>query len=46
MIKDLCQALDMGIEARHTEAMRSKLNRLAERGRPRKTPTGRFTHVL
>jgi hypothetical protein len=46
VVKDVCRALDVGIEARHTEAMRSKLNRLAERGWLRKRPTGRFTHAL
>ncbi|MFF3879436.1 hypothetical protein [Streptomyces sp. NPDC001978] len=46
MVKQVCKAVGMGAEPRFLEPMRGKLNRLAERGWLRKTPTGQFTAVL
>ncbi|MGP4009122.1 hypothetical protein [Streptomyces sp. 4N124] len=46
MAQDVCRVLGVSTEARHREALRSKLNRLADRGWLRKTPAGRFTRTL
>jgi hypothetical protein len=41
MAKDVCAALDLGVEPRQVE--RGKLSRLAQCGWLRKTASGRFT---
>ncbi|UXY33160.1 hypothetical protein N8I87_43385 (plasmid) [Streptomyces sp. HUAS TT20] len=46
MTQDVCRLLGISAEPRFREAMRSRLNRLAERGWLHKTPTGRFITVL
>lgn len=46
MAQDVCQLLSIDVEPRFREAMRSRLNRLADRGWLHKTPTGRFITVL
>ncbi|MFE9453394.1 hypothetical protein [Streptomyces sp. NPDC006739] len=46
MAQDVCRLLSIGAEPQVREAMRSRLNRLTERGWLHKTPTGRFTTVL
>ncbi|MGP4002296.1 hypothetical protein [Streptomyces sp. 8N706] len=46
MAQDVRRLLGVGTEPRLRESMRSTLKRLADRGRLRKTATGRFTAVL
>lgn len=46
MAQDVCRLLSIDVEPRLREAMRSRLNRLADRGWLHKTPTGRFITVL
>lgn len=46
MVKQVCRELGMSLEPARSEAMRSKLNRLAERGWLRKLADGKFTTTL
>ncbi|MFD7185365.1 winged-helix domain-containing protein [Streptomyces sp. NPDC059904] len=46
MVKQVCGELRMSKEPARSEAMRSKLNRLAERGWLRKLADGKFTTTL
>lgn len=46
MVKQVCRELEMSTELARSEAMRSKLNRLAERGWLRKLPDRKFTAAL
>ncbi|MFI8194487.1 hypothetical protein ACIF8T_38205 [Streptomyces sp. NPDC085946] len=46
MVKQVCAELGMSTELAHSEALRAKLNRLAERGWPRKLADGKFTTTL
>jgi hypothetical protein len=46
MVKQVCCELGMSQEPARSEAMRSKLNRLAERGWLRKLADGKFTTTL
>jgi hypothetical protein len=46
MVKQVCAELGMSTEPARSEAMRSKLNRLAERGWLRKLADGKFTTTL
>ncbi|MER5687991.1 hypothetical protein [Streptomyces sp. NPDC002205] len=46
MAQFVCRLLGISAEPRFREAMRSRLNRLADRGRLRQTPAGRFAAVL
>lgn len=42
-VKGVCQALDTGLEPRHTESMRAKLKRLVRRGILTERKPGLFT---
>ncbi|GGX41525.1 hypothetical protein [Streptomyces noursei] len=42
-VKDVCQALDTGLEPRHTESTRAKLKRLVRRGILTEPEPGLFT---
>jgi uncharacterized protein (DUF849 family) len=46
MVKQVCGELGISLEPARSEAMRSKLNRLAERGWLRKLADGKFTTTL
>ncbi|WP_433920746.1 hypothetical protein OIE50_50495 [Streptomyces canus] len=46
MVKQVCAELGMSTEPARSEALRSKLNRLAERGWLRKLADGKFTITL
>jgi len=46
MVKQVCGELGISLEPARSEAMRSNLNRLAERGRLRKPAGGKFTTTL
>ena len=46
MVKQVCSELGVSSEPARSEAMRAKLNRLAERGRLRKLGDGKFTTTL
>jgi hypothetical protein len=46
MVKQVCGELGMSTEPARSEAMRAKLNRLAERGWLRKLADGKFTTTL
>jgi hypothetical protein len=46
MVKQVCGELGISLEPARSEALRSKLNRLAERGWLRKLADGKFTTTL
>ncbi|WP_019063383.1 hypothetical protein [Streptomyces prunicolor] len=46
MVKQVCGELGVSLEPARSEALRSKLNRLAERGWLRKLADGKFTTTL
>jgi hypothetical protein len=46
MVKQVCGELRISLEPARSEALRSKLNRLAERGWLRKLADGKFTSTL
>jgi hypothetical protein len=46
MVKQVCGELGISLEPARSEALRSKLNRLAERGWLRKLADGKFTSTL
>ncbi|MEU2872796.1 hypothetical protein ABZ769_26885 [Streptomyces olivoreticuli] len=46
MVKLVCGVLGISLEPARSEAMRAKLNRLAERGWLRKPADGKFTTTL
>ncbi|WP_406723621.1 hypothetical protein WJ438_01540 [Streptomyces sp. GD-15H] len=46
MVKQVCTELGISLEPARSEAMRAKLNRLAERGWLRKLADGKFTTTL
>jgi repressor of nif and glnA expression len=46
MVKQVCTELGISLEPARSEALRSKLKRLAERGWLRKLPDGKFTTTL
>lgn len=41
--KQICRQLELGTEPKHVEAVRAKLNRLADRGWLRRNGAGMFT---
>jgi hypothetical protein len=46
MVKQVCGELGIALESARSEALRSKLNRLAERGWLRQLADGKFTTTL
>ncbi|MFI2765070.1 hypothetical protein ACH5A3_40610 [Streptomyces echinatus] len=46
MVKQVCTELGISLEPARSEAPRAKLNRLAERGWPRKLADGKLTTTL